>query len=119
MGNYDIVKKTKQMNGAVLMKQQVMFDFWYLKSEEIELDGSESTAISYEVAIGVFADEELFTQLDDIRITGLLKDEMLAFSIDQPTLLFSKLEEEGLFNIIEDIKSAGFYFVMGEKKQLL
>ncbi|MBD8067602.1 hypothetical protein [Bacillus sp. PS06] len=100
------------------MEQQVMFDFWYLKSEEIELDGTESGAISYEVAIGVFGDAELEHQLDDIRITGLIKEDMLAFSIIHPPTLFQKLEEEGLFNIIEEIKATGFYFVMGEKQLL-
>ncbi|MFC4322310.1 hypothetical protein [Litchfieldia salsa] len=100
------------------MKQQVLFDFWYLKSEEIELDGSDSGAISYEVAIGVFGDEELVHQLDDIRITGLIKEDMLAFKIEDPSVLFPKLEEEGLLNISQDIKETGFYFVMGEKKLL-
>ncbi len=100
------------------MANHVYFDFWYLKSEEIELDGTDSNAISYEVAIGVFGDEQLMSQLDDIRITGLDKEEMLSFSIDNERILFPKLEDEGLFNIVTDIKALGYYFVMGEKKPL-
>ncbi|USK57157.1 hypothetical protein LIS82_12105 [Cytobacillus solani] len=82
----------------------VYYDFWYLKSEEIDLEGNDTCMTSYEIALGVFADKDHFKQLDDIRITGLKKDEMLSFCINQPDKLFPKLEEEGLFNIVEHIK---------------
>ena len=94
----------------------IYYDFWYLKSEEIELDGSETGMACYEIAIGVFADRDMNEQLDDIRITGLNKDEMLSFKIEQPEELFPMLEEEGLFNIVEDIRTTGNYSVMGDKK---
>ncbi|MGM7680710.1 hypothetical protein ACSVDA_01020 [Cytobacillus sp. Hm23] len=96
--------------------EKIYFDFWYLKSEEIELDGSETDRISYEIAIGVFADPDYNHLLDDIRITGLDKDQMLMFKIDKPDELFSKLEEEGLHSVVADIKATGSYTVMGSNE---
>lgn len=96
--------------------ENIYYDFWYLKSEEVELDGKESDRFAYEVAIGVFSDPEFYEQLDDLRISGLTKEEMLQFKIEEPAVLLQKLEEEGLLNITADIKSIGYYFIMGEKQ---
>ncbi|MFS1519275.1 hypothetical protein V1503_22835 [Bacillus sp. SCS-151] len=93
--------------------EKIYFDFWYLKSEEVELDGSDTARISYEIAISVFADPDYNHLLDDIRITGLDKDQMLMFKINKPEELFSKLEEEGLQSVVADIKATGSYTVMG------
>jgi hypothetical protein len=93
----------------------IFYDFWYLKSEEINLDGSDTGAVAYEVGINVFADEQFENLLDDVRISGLDKEEMLSFNLSSASDLFAKLEEEGLHSVIHDIKTAGYYFVMGEK----
>ncbi|MCM3597817.1 hypothetical protein M4D55_18775 [Metabacillus idriensis] len=97
------------------MTDNIYYDFWYLKSEEINLDGSDTGAAAYEVGINVFADEEFNQLLDDVRISGLDKEELLSFDVLNADRLFSKLEEEGLHSVVHDIKTAGFYFVMGEK----
>ncbi|MDR0140039.1 hypothetical protein RFW18_19955 [Metabacillus idriensis] len=97
------------------MTDIIYYDFWYLKSEEINLDGSDTGAVAYEVGINVFADEEFDHLLDDIRISGLNKEEMLSFDVLNADRLFSKLEEEGLHSVVRDIKTAGFYFVMNKK----
>ncbi|MGP1908544.1 hypothetical protein ACTSEZ_10240 [Metabacillus sp. JX24] len=97
------------------MSDIIYYDFWYLKSEEINLDGSDTGAIAYEVGINVFADEDFTHLLDDVRISGLGKEEMLAFDLQNAEKLCSKLEEEGLHSVASDIRSSGFYFVMGEK----
>lgn len=109
--------KNKNMNLVEdLEVEHIFYDFWYLKSEEVELDGTESNRFAYEVAIGVFADAEFYEQLDDLRISGLTKEQMLSFKIDDPAVLLQQLEEEGLMNIANDIKTIGYYFVMGEKQ---
>ena len=94
--------------------ENVYYDFWYLKSEEIDLEGNETEMICYEIAIGVFEDKDHFKQLDDVRITGLSKEEMLSFNIACPEELFVKLKEEGLSGIVRDIKELSQYTVMGE-----
>jgi hypothetical protein len=90
------------------------YDFWYYKTEELDLQGNELNHVAYEISIEVFADKDHFKQLDDIRISGLDKEEMLSFSIDTPEVLFVKLDEEGLGSIVEDIKETGSYTVMGD-----
>lgn len=95
---------------------KIYYDFWYIRSEEVELDGTESGRVGYELAIGVFADSEHYKQLDDLRISGLTKVEMLGFAIQESTVLFHKLQEEGLMNVVEDIKDVGYYRVMAVKK---
>ncbi|KEZ48368.1 hypothetical protein [Metabacillus indicus] len=97
------------------MSDIIYYDFWYLKSEEINLNGSDTGAIAYEVGINVFADEDFTHLLDDVRISGLGKEEMLAFDLQNAEKLCSKLEEEGLHSVASDMRSSGFYFVMGEK----
>lgn len=97
------------------MTDNIYYDFWYLKSEEINLDGSDTGAVAYEVGINVFADEEFDHLLDDVRISGLNKEEMLSFDVLNADRLFSKLEEEGLHSVVRDIKTAGFYYVMYKK----
>ncbi|UAL51596.1 hypothetical protein LIT32_21000 [Bacillus sp. CMF21] len=101
------------------MTDHIYYDFWYLKSEEIKLDGSDTGAVAYEIGINVFADEEFDHLLDDVRISGLNKEEMLSFDVPNAVRLFSKLEEEGLHSVVRDIKTAGFYFVMGEKVSVI
>ncbi|MFC0270775.1 hypothetical protein ACFFIX_04825 [Metabacillus herbersteinensis] len=96
--------------------EKIYYDFWYLKSEEVDLDGTESSRIGYELAIGVFADSEHYKQLDDLRISGLTKVEMLSFSIHDQAILLHKLQEEGLMNIVEDIKEVGYYRIMADKQ---
>jgi hypothetical protein len=93
---------------------KLFYDFWYYKSEELDLQGNEQQHIAYEVAIEVFGDKDHFQQLDDIRITGLDKEEMLSFHIDKPEILFVKLEDEGLESIVDNIKETGSYNVKGD-----
>ncbi|MGG4489917.1 hypothetical protein [Metabacillus idriensis] len=97
------------------MTDNIYYDFWYLKSEEIKLDGSDTGAVAYEVGIHVFAGEEFDQLLDDVRISGLNKEELLSFDVLNADRLFLKLEEEGLHSVVRDIKTTGFYFVMNEK----
>jgi hypothetical protein len=81
--------------------EKLYYDFWYYKTKELDLEGKELSHVAFEISIEVFADKDHFKQLDDIRISGLDKQEMLSFTIDKPEILFSKLEEEGLENIVE------------------
>jgi hypothetical protein len=95
--------------------EKLYYDFWYYKTEELDLEGKESNRVAYELSIEVFTDKDHFKQLDDIRISGLDKNELLAFNIDKPEILFAKLDDEGLGSIVEDIKESGSYTVMGDQ----
>jgi hypothetical protein len=94
--------------------ENLYYDFWYYKTEELDLEGKELNHVAFEISIEVFTDKNHFKQIDNIRISGLDKQEMLSFTIDIPVILFAKLEEEGLENIVDSIKQTGSYTVMGD-----
>lgn len=94
--------------------RKLYYDIWYYKTEELNLEGKDTNHIAYEISIEVFEDKDHFKQLDDIRISGLDKEELLSFNINKPEILFLRLEEEGLESIVEDIKKTGSYTVLGK-----